>query len=652
MLGIPCQTSIITMKQTKTPGQSTESKTPKTQGPVADLESHLHPEWWKRIFNSIYLKTDADVVEDDKITAAEVTMFSEILGIGDNDVLLDLACGQGRHLIELAKRGNYNLYGLDRSRFLIQRAKGVSKKKGLHINFKEGDARKLPYHTDMFDYVTILGNSFGYFESLDEDVKILKEIFRILKPGGKLLMDIADGSYLREHFTPRSWEWIDKKHFVCRERSLASDNQRLISREVVTHTDKGVIVDQFYAERLYTREQLTSLVEKVGFREATFHGNIGSDSLRNQDLGMMEKRFIITAVANKEWSPKRKLKDVKHVVVVMGDPELSDIVKPDAKFDEDDFETVNKLKVALSKLDGYKFKYLNNHKTLVDDLQKLQGKADLVLNLCDEGYDNEALKELHVPALLEVLKLPYSGSNPQTLAYCYDKSLIRGIATEIDVPVADAFVITADENLFELNLPFPVIAKPNFGDSSFGITQNSVVYSIEELTDAIHWIRKKFGYGKPILIEEFLTGAEISVGIIGNIDNYTVLPVIEEDYSDLPEGLPKICGYEAKWLPDSPYMKALKSIRASLPPSTEQDVINHSLKLFERLDCRDYCRFDWRLNAKGEPKLLEVNPNPGWCWDGHLAKMSTFANLDYSDMLGTILKAAELRYHPVGVVAV
>src|SRR5690606_4008157 len=283
----------------------------RTQGPVKNLEQHLHPEWWKRIFNSVYLKTDADVVEDSLITEKEASLFARYLDIKDGDSLLHLACGQGRHLIELAQKGNFNLYGLDRSRYLIQRAKNISRKKRLNINFKEGDARKLPYPTDSFDFVTILGNSFGYFETTDDDIKILKEIFRVLKPEGKLLMDVADGSYLRDNFTPRSWEWIDKKHFVCRERSLASDNDRLISREVVTNTDKGVIVDQFYAERLYTKETLAALIEKVGFKDTVFHGHIGTDSSRNQDLGMMERRFILTAAAVKEWTPKKNKKAVR-----------------------------------------------------------------------------------------------------------------------------------------------------------------------------------------------------------------------------------------------------------------------------------------------------------------------------------------------------
>ncbi len=185
--------------------------------------------------------------------------------------------------------------------------------------------------------------------------------------------------------------------------------------------------------------------------------------------------------------------------------------------------------------------------------------------------------------------------------------------------------------------------KPNFGDSSFGITQNSVVNNGEELLSAISEIREKFGYDKPILIEQFLTGKDLTVGIIGNPpDNYTILPIIEEDYSTLPPGLPEICGYEAKWLPNSPYWN-IKSIPANLPQSTVEIIENCSIKLFERLECQDYARFDWRLDAKGNPKLLEVNPNPGWCWDGHLAKMCNFANISYKDMLKKIIEVAVIR---------
>jgi D-alanine-D-alanine ligase len=614
-------------------------------GPVTNIEEYVSPNWWRNIFNSLYLKTDADVIDDQSITRQEVDIFSDLLKLSQEDRILDACCGQGRHSLELARRGFKNVEGLDRSHYLIQKAKTTAKKEGLNVKFREGDVRKLPHPPDTFDSVMILGNSFGYFESIQDDLLVLKELFKVLKPWGKLLIDVSDGDYMRKHYQPRSWEWIDKKHFVCRERSLSLDNQCLISREVITHVEKGVIADQFYAERLYTKDGLTKLLKNVGYNDITFHGEIIPTSKRNQDLGMMEKRIIATAVVRKEWTQikKRPKEEVKNIAVLLGDPKEPDPLKPLSVFDDDDFYTIDQLKAVLSELKGYQFTYFDNHTTLLNDLSKIKGKVDFIFNLCDEGYFNDARRELHVPALLEILGISYSGSGPQCLAHCYDKSLIRGIASEMGILVPEAFFIKPEDKTFEIPFAFPVIVKPNFGDSSFGITQRSVVNNPEKLLNAISGIREKFGYDKPILVEEFLTGKDLSVGIIGNSpDSYIVLPVIEEDYSSLPKGLPRICGYEAKWLPDSPYWN-IKSIPANLPDETEKSIVEWCIKLFERLDVRDYCRFDFRLDADENPKLLEVNPNPGWCWDGHLAKMSKFAGMSYAEMLENILKAVEQR---------
>ena len=163
----------------------------------------------------------------------------------------------------------------------------------MSVQFKEGDARKLPYPTDSFDVVLILGNSFGYFESIQDDLKVLTEVFRVLKPGGKIFIDVADGEYLRENFQPHSWEWIGKKQFVLRERSLSKDRQRLISREIITHIENGVMADQFYAERLYSVTELISLLEKSGFSRLTTHGEHVPSSKRTQDQRMKEKRIIL-----------------------------------------------------------------------------------------------------------------------------------------------------------------------------------------------------------------------------------------------------------------------------------------------------------------------------------------------------------------------
>ena len=186
------------------------------------------------------------------------------------------------------------------------------------LSFKEGDARKVPFKNDSFDAVIIAGNSFGYFESTKDDMKVLQEVMRVLKPNGKLLIDITDGVYMAEKFEPRSWEWIDKNYFVCRERSLSENRERLISREVITHANKGVIADQFYAERLYSVDDLKNLLTKAGFVKCGNYSKVSSESKRNQDLGMMAERIIVTAVAKKEWSLVRKHSKVGYGACING----------------------------------------------------------------------------------------------------------------------------------------------------------------------------------------------------------------------------------------------------------------------------------------------------------------------------------------------
>ena len=629
-------------------GERLGKKPRRSLGPVANLEAYVRPDWWRKIFNSFYLKTDGDVVDDDIITQKEVAAFLDILKLDSGDRILDLCCGQGRHSLEICRKGFTEVEGLDRSRYLIQKAKMSARKERLSIKFREGDARKLPYKPDSFEAVMVMGNSFGYFETIQDDLRVLKEIFRISKPWGKLLIDISDGDYLKENYQSRTWEWIDKKCFVCRERSLSLDGQSLISREIITNTEKGVSADQFYAERLYTPESMTKLLKAAGFSEIKFHKKISTDSLRNQDLGMMQQRIVASAMVRKEWTAEcvTKNKKEKEVAVLLGDPNKPDPLKPLCVFDDDDFYTIDQMKSALKDLKGYRFHYLDNHDSLFQDLLKLNGRIDYAFNLCDEGYGNDPRKELHVPALLEQLGIHYTGSGPQCLAFCYDRSLIRGIAQEMGIPVAQAFFVKHEDATFELPFGFPVIVKPNCGDSSFGINKRSVAHTLEELLNAVAEIRDKFGYDNQILVEEFLSGKDLTLGVMGNPpDSYKILPILEEDYSALPEGFPKICGYEAKWLPDSPYWK-IKSVPAKIPEEMEKSIAEYSLRLFERLDCRDYVRFDWRMDAAGNPRLLEVNPNPGWCWDGHMAKMAKLAGMTYSDMLLSVLNAVEKRITP------
>ncbi len=613
----------------------------RTLGPVSDLERHLPSDWWRSLFNSLYLKTDGDVVENDANTVQEVDLLVEAAGLEPNDRILDLCCGQGRHCLELARRGFRSVTGLDRSRYLIRLARKRARRLGLNVAFHEGDARRFRLPAEGFHCAAILGNSFGYFDREEDDRAVLEAVLRVLGSGGTLALDLVDGDWMKRHFEPRSWEWIDQNHFVCRERSLAADGKRLISREVVVHAERGVIADQFYAERLYTRDQIAELLEGAGFLALRDHGRLEADSARDQDLGMMANRMFLTAQTPRRTAAAKRGPLFPDVAVVLGDPRLPDGVKRNGQFNPEDFETLRHLRDALAELNGYRFSLIDNHASLIQQLRA--NPPRFVLNLCDEGYNNDAFMELHVPAILEMHGVPYTGAGPACLGLCYNKSIVRAIAASLDIPVPlETYHNPADQSA-TLPSVFPALVKPNYGDSSLGITQEAVVHTPERLIAYLEQLRELLP-GRPALIQEFLSGPEYSIGIIGNPGiGYTYLPPLEVDYSGLDEGLPRILGYESKWHPESPYWTKIKYHEAELEGDQRRKLYDYATVLFERLECRDYARFDFRADAEGEIKLLEANPNPGWCWDGKLNFMAGFAGLRYADLMRLIIEAAAER---------
>jgi len=615
----------------------------KTLGPVHDLERHLPSEWWRTLFNAVYLKTDGDVVENMAGTESDVELLVQSAQLQPEDTILDLCCGQGRHALELARRGFAHVTGLDRSRYLVRLARKRNKAAGLTANFREGDARKLRLPPESFSCVAVMGNSFGYFERAEDDLSVLNSIWRVLKPGGRVVLDVVDGEWMRQKYEPRSWEWIDENHFVCRERALAQDGQRLISREIVTHAERGVIADQFYAERLYAYPELEALLRRAGFSEIRQGAEPVTHSDRHQDLGMLSRRICVVAYkpAIVAKRPRRGPLYPK-VLVLQGDPSLPDDVKREGVFAEEDLDTIRRMREALGSLKEYSFSYWDNHAELFHFLE--QQRPDFVFNLCDEGFMNDPFKELHVTAVLEMLGIPYSGAGPRALGLCYDKALVRSVAQSLDIPVPLESFFGADDQMATLPSVFPALVKPNLGDSSQGITKDAVVNNKEEFVAYWEWLRAEFP-DRPLLVQEFLSGPEYSVGVVGNAGfDFLVLPVLEVDYSGLDPALPKILGYESKWAPDSPYWNDITCKKAELDAATKRALVDDSLRLFERLGCRDYARFDFRTDSDGCIKLLEANPNPGWCWDGKLNIMAGFAGYTYDELLCLIIEAAQLRY--------
>ena len=333
--------------------------------------------------------------------------------------------------------------------------------------------------------------------------------------------------------------------------------------------------------------------------------------------------------------------DRLRICVLTGDPRLPDPTKRDHRYNEEDFVTQRAMRAAFESLPGFDFEFLDDHRALHERFA--HDPPDLVVNFCDTGLRNVPTQELHVPALLEMLGVPYSGASPACMAICYDKQIVRLLAQALGIPVPREICLEPDQDPPDRADLYPALIKPNQADGSVGITKDAVVRTAAEAERYIAWLRRELP-GRAILVQEYLPGPEYGIGLIGNPeDRLDALPALEVDYTRLPAGLAPILSYESKALPDSPYWTEIKFRRAEIDDARQSRMVDHARRLFARLGCRDYGRFDFRCAADGEPRLLEVNPNPAWANDGKLAFMAGFAGIAYPEMLRMILNAALRR---------
>ena len=329
------------------------------------------------------------------------------------------------------------------------------------------------------------------------------------------------------------------------------------------------------------------------------------------------------------------------ILVLLADPRLPDRSKPGGRFTADDFDQVKRLRAALDGLTDRHFEYLNDHRDLYNVLR--DAAPEFVLNFCDTGLGNDARRELHVPAMLEMLDLRYSGSGPVALGLCYDKALVRAVAAAHAVPVPDEAFLRPSDELPDFN--YPAFVKPNRGDGSVGISEAAIVGDARAARARIDALREELP-GCDILLQEFLSGTEFGFGLIGNTETgFTALPMLEVDYSKLDPKLPRLLSYGSKVDPESPYWTDIRFGPASLDDTAQQQVQEWCTSLYDRLQLRDYARFDFRADREGQLKLMEINPNPAWCWDGKLAHMGELAGLSHGDVLELIIRAAEQRHN-------
>jgi D-alanine-D-alanine ligase len=272
-------------------------------------------------------------------------------------------------------------------------------------------------------------------------------------------------------------------------------------------------------------------------------------------------------------------------------------------------------------------------------------KPDIVFNIA-EGLHGVS-REAQVPAMLELLQIPYSGSDPLTLATCLDKSRAKEILSHYGIATPRFIVVSSLSEVPGLTFPLPAMVKPLHEGSSKGIYNSSVARTRQELEQEITKILQT--YAQPALVEEYLEGREFTVAMLGNGDNLFVLPIVEIKFDSLPAGVNPIYSYEAKWIWDrSDAPLDIFQCPAQLPSSLQLQIENLCRKAYTILRCRDWCRIDVRLDAKGMPHIIELNPLPGILPNPEdnscFPKAARAAGIQYNRLLQTVLALAAQRY--------
>ena len=281
-----------------------------------------------------------------------------------------------------------------------------------------------------------------------------------------------------------------------------------------------------------------------------------------------------------------------------------------------------------------------------DAFEKLRRtRPDLVFNLAEGKFG--ASRESQIPAILEMLDIPYTGSDPLALGLCLDKSRAKEILAYRRVPTAKFSVIRSWPLNGQLrHVDYPMFVKPLFEGSSKGIWNDALVNNFSELKSSVEKVWS--AYSQPALVEEYLPGREFTVALLGNGDRVRALPIIEMAFEVLPESANRFYSYEAKWLwdlPDNPL--DIYQCPASVDDELRLKIENISKRAFQVLGCRDWCRIDVRLDAAGEPCILELNPLPGIIPDPNInscfPKAARAAGMTYDDLLLAVLNAARER---------
>ena len=276
-----------------------------------------------------------------------------------------------------------------------------------------------------------------------------------------------------------------------------------------------------------------------------------------------------------------------------------------------------------------------------------EARPDIVFNMA-EGLSGQN-REAHVPAICEFYGIPYSGSDPFTLSLALHKARTKQMLQFYGIPTAPFALV---DSLAEAKavkkaklLTYPIFAKPVQEGSSKGITEKNYIRNGEMLSVVAELLEV---YEQPVLLEEFLPGAEFTCGVIGNGTDAKVLPIVAIRFDALPEGALPIYGFEAKWVwdrPDNPLQ--MFECPANIDDKLKTAIEQVTLRAYHALGCRDWSRVDVRLDARGIPNIVEVNPLPGILPNPEdnscLPKAAAAAGLSYDELIQSCVLAAAKR---------
>jgi len=335
---------------------------------------------------------------------------------------------------------------------------------------------------------------------------------------------------------------------------------------------------------------------------------------------------------------------ISHVVILYDQPNLP-IHHPNAESELDVLHTVNVVQEYLLEagFDVSRLAVGQDPEPVLIGLREYQ--PDVIFNLC-EGSVERPENEAFAASLLEWLNIPFTGCSEIPMRLCLNKPLAKQLLRGAGLATPDFFVVDGLP-IAPCPLPWPVIVKPAAQDGSAGIEQASVVTSQPQLEERIRWVLRE--YGGPVLIEQFIAGRELKVGMI-ELPDLRPLPISEIRHRDGSNGFWPVVTYEAKWETGSrDDLATPRCFPDDLPTALADQLRALALQAFRLFGCRDFASVDFRLDAQGRPMILEVNPNPDFNPGAGFAAQLEAAGLTHQQFTVQLVQTAlqRPRWQPV-----